>query len=67
MLSMYKTELALLYFPDATSRTAVRHLMRWIDRCKPLLVELEACGYTTRQKSFTCRQVHLIYGHLGEP
>jgi len=33
---MNKQELALQYFPDATSATAVRHLTRWIARCPPL-------------------------------
>ena len=33
---MNKQELALQYFPDATSATAVRHLTRWIARCHPL-------------------------------
>ena len=33
---MTKQELALQYFPDATSETAVRHLTRWIARCHPL-------------------------------
>lgn len=64
---MNKTEIALLYFPDSTPKVAVRHLMRWINRCTPLLHELEATGYCSTQKYFTCRQVRLIYYHLGEP
>ena len=39
---MNKTETALLYFPDSTPKVAVRHLMRWIARCAPLLHALEA-------------------------
>ncbi|MBR6196293.1 MAG: DUF4248 domain-containing protein, partial [Bacteroidaceae bacterium] len=36
-----KSELALLYFPTATSKhTAVSHLMSWIRRCAPLNDEL---------------------------
>ena len=32
-----KTELGLLFFPEATSKaTARRHLMDWIKRCIPL-------------------------------
>ena len=54
---MNKTETALLYFPDSTPKVAVRHLMRWIARCAPLLHALEA----------TCRQLQLVYLHLGEP
>ena len=64
---MNKTETALLYFPDSTPKVAVRHLMRWIARCAPLLHALEATGYHPCQKSFTCRQLQLVYLHLGEP
>ena len=52
---MNKTETALLYFPDSTPKVAVRHLMRWIAQCAPLLHALEATGYHPCQKSFTCR------------
>ena len=41
---MNKTETALLYFPDSTPKVAVRHLMRWIALCAPLLHALEATG-----------------------
>ena len=57
---MNKTETALLYFPDSTPKVAVRHLMRWIARCAPLLHALEATGYHPCQKSFTCRQLQLV-------
>ena len=57
----------LYYFPDSTPIVAVRHLMRWIARCAPLLHALEATGYHPCQKSFTCRQLQLVYLHLGEP
>lgn len=50
---MNKTETALLYFPDSTPKVAVRHLMRWIARCAPLLHALEATGYHPCQKSFS--------------
>jgi hypothetical protein len=53
--------------PDSTPKVAVRHLMRWIARCAPLLHALEATGYHPCQKSFTCRQLQLVYLHLGEP
>ena len=41
---MNKTETALLYFPDSTPKVAVRHLMRWIAQCAPLLHALETTG-----------------------
>ena len=62
-----KKELALNYFPNSLPRTAVNHLMSWINRCPELLDELARTGYTTKAKSFTPRQVHLIVKHIGEP
>ena len=64
---MTKQELALQYFPDATSETAVRHLMRWIARCHPLAQALAGTGYQSRNRTFTWKQVILIRQYLGEP
>lgn len=62
-----KKELALMYFPDSSPRTAVSHLMSWIQRCTPLLQQLQATGYETTCKTFTPRQVKAIVEQLGEP
>ena len=64
---MKKNELALLYFPQSTPKVATRHLIRWINGCRPLMEELEQTGYHPLQKFFTARQVILIYHHLGNP
>jgi len=64
---MTKQELALRYFPNANSQTAVRHLARWIARCRPLTEALAKTGYQSRNRSLTCRQVLLICEFLGEP
>lgn len=64
---MKKADLAVLYFPDSEPRVAVRHLMRWINGCRPLLEELSATGYRASQKIFTSRQTTLISRHLGSP
>lgn len=64
---MNKQELALQYFPDATSATAVRHLTRWIARCHPLVEALTGTGYQSRNRTFTWKQVILIRQYLGEP
>ncbi len=40
-----KSELALMYFPTASSpHTAVNHLMSWVNRCTELRQALEAAG-----------------------
>lgn len=62
-----KKELALMYFPDSSPRTAVNHLMAWIHRCTPLWEQLQAMDYYPNAKSFTPRQVRAIVEHLGEP
>lgn len=62
-----KKELALMYFPDSQPRTAVNHLMAWINRCTPLVGQLQTAGYEKTSKGFTPRQVRLIVEHLGDP
>lgn len=62
-----KKELALMYFPDSSPRTAVNHLMSWIHRCTLLWQQLQEMGYSTTSKAFTPRQVRAIVEQLGEP
>ena len=62
-----KKELALLYFPDSTPGTAVKHLMVTIRRNDMLWDELQAMGYYNRRKTFTPREVRAIIEWLGAP
>ena len=62
-----KKELALMYFPDSSPRTAVQHMMSWIRRCTQLWEQLQATGYESTCKTFTPRQVRAIIEQLGEP
>ena len=62
-----KKELALMYFPDSSPRTAVNHLMSWIRRCTQLWEQLQATDYNVTSKAFTPRQVKAIVEHLVEP
>lgn len=62
-----KKELALMYFPDSSPRTAVNHLMSWIRRCTQLWESLQTTGYSMTSKAFTPRQVRAIVEQLGEP
>lgn len=63
-----KQELALRYFPNASSgKVANDKLRRWINRCTPLLMAMAKAGYRTTEKNFTPRQVELITEYLGEP
>ena len=65
--SYTKKELALLFFPSSTPRTAVNHLMALIRRNDMLWDELQATGYYPKCKTFTPRQVQSIVDWLGEP
>ena len=62
-----KKELALLYFPDSTPDTAVKHLKTMIRRNDMLWDELQAMGYYSRLKTFTPREVRAIVDWLGAP
>ena len=63
-----KYELALKYFPNSpTKKAATDNLTRAINRCTPLLMKLAKDGYSVTEKTYTPRQVALIYEFLGEP
>ena len=52
-----KKELALMYFPDSTPETAVKHLKMMIRSNDMLWDELQEMGYNKRRKTFTPREV----------
>ena len=60
-------ELASLYFPAVTPKSASHQLRTWIRSSDTLLAELEACGFTPRQRLMTPRQVELVLREFGAP
>jgi len=69
MTFIKKYELAFRYFPDAPSKkSATDNLTRAINRCKPLLLALSQLegGYYPHEKTYSPKQVELIYQYLGE-
>ena len=63
-----KSELALLYFPNAvTASGALNNLNYWIRCNKTLTKALQDCGMPPHSKFFTPKEVSLIIKHLGEP
>lgn len=65
-----KYDLAFRYFPcSPTKKAATDSLTRAINRCAPLLHALTHAdgGYRPNAKSYTPKQVGLIYHYLGEP
>lgn len=66
--SYRKSELAMLYFPDTeTKGGALNNLNFWIRRNRQLHEALQACGMSPWAKSFTPKEVSLIFHFLGEP
>lgn len=63
-----KSELALMYFPECESKEgALSNLKSWIKGNKELSNELKKCGMPPRSKSFTPKEVALMFHYLGEP
>lgn len=65
-----KYDLAFKYFPNAPiKKAATDNLTRAINRCTPLLMALTRAegGYNVNEKSYSPKQVELIYQYLGEP
>ena len=56
----YKSELAMIYFPDMTRRGAIRRLNNWF-RVNPRLADFVDVN------DFTPVQVALIVSEVGEP
>ena len=65
--SMYKSELAQLYFPGSSAHTAVNRLTSWIRRCPELVDALEACHQPKYAKFYSAQAVRCIFEYLGEP
>ena len=62
-----KKELALMYFPDSTPETAVKHMMKMIRHNDMLWDELQEMGYYSKSRTFTPRQVQAIFEWIGAP
>lgn len=63
-----KNELAMKYFPNATTPKLARdNLTRWINRCKELLAALRREHLNPHDWYYTPKQVKLIYHYLGTP
>lgn len=60
-------ELAQLYFPNISQKSATGQLLKWIRVSDKLMHDLEEAGWHPRLKYLTPRQRDYIVGHLGEP
>lgn len=65
--AIYFTDLALLYFPRSTVRSASEQLRRWISLNPDLQRRLAELHYQPRQRALTPLQREAIERFLGEP
>ena len=61
------SELAQLYFPHITKKSASVQLRRWLILNKKLNASLEETGFVSGQKLLTPKQVGLVLAFLVEP
>ncbi len=61
------SELAQLYFPNVTKKSASVQLRRWILQNKKLESELSETGFKPGQRLLTPRQVEIIVNTIGIP
>lgn len=67
MKTIYLTELALLYFPHSSARSAVSQLRRWVLLNRELQQRLEQLHYRKGQRSLTPLQHEAFLTYLGDP
>lgn len=67
MKAIYLTDLAQIYFPRSSTRSAVTQLRRWIVLNTELQQRLEELHYQKGQRSLTPLQHEAICHYLGEP
>lgn len=60
-------ELAQLYFPHVTKKSASAQLRKWIESDIFLSKELTQAGYNFSQRLLTPKQVEIILKKIGEP
>jgi hypothetical protein len=60
-------ELAILYFPNSTKKSASAQLGRWIRQNERLRNQWLEMGFKPRKKLLTPNQVKLIVEVFGEP
>lgn len=60
-------ELAQLYFPTITKKSASAQLRRWIKLSKTVMSELENFGYKPGIRLLTPAHVKVIVNEFGEP
>lgn len=61
------SELAQLYFPNVTKKSASVQFRRWLTKNSTIMIKLENSGFSKGQKILTPLQTAVIVEYLGEP
>lgn len=65
--SYSKSELARMYVPGRSQRTAMRTFNKWLTHHPPFWKQLQREGVTIKTQIFNAAQIKAIVGYLGEP
>jgi hypothetical protein len=60
-------ELAQLYFPNITKKSASAQMRRWITGNTAIIAKLQMLGYKTGNRLLTPVHVKIIVDEFGEP
>jgi hypothetical protein len=60
-------ELAMLYFPNSTKKSASAQFGRWIRQNESLKLQLAEAGFKKGRRILTPKQVDLLVNILGSP
>lgn len=60
-------ELAMLYFPNSTKKSASVQLRRWLRKNETLNKQLKDSGFKPGIKLLTPKQVKILTDYFGEP
>lgn len=60
-------ELALLYFPNSTKKSASTQLGRWVRQNEHLKKNLRDSGFKPGRRVLTPKQVEILVDIIGEP
>jgi hypothetical protein len=60
-------ELAQLYFPNVSKKSATWQLRLWIRKSPQLVINLKAKGHNKGQKILSPAQVEILITHFGRP
>lgn len=60
-------ELAQMYFPNISKKSASAQLRRWIKQSETVLLKLQNLGYKPGQRILMPKHVKIIVQEFGEP